>query len=83
MYRSDAATAPVEPARIPLPANAPRLLTAMPPAVQRQADAPPAAAPLSVTRGWIESGLYVMTWPVAITAAIMFAPVAWMLSRRR
>ena len=34
------------------------------------------------TSGWIESGLYVMTAPMAIGVGVMLAPVLWMLRSR-
>jgi len=44
---------------------------------------PVRSAPPVPSRGWVETGLYLMTLPIAITAGIMFAPLAWMLSGRQ
>ena len=38
--------------------------------------------PRPPARGWIESGLYVMTAPMAIGVGVMLAPVLWMLRSR-
>ena len=42
---------------------------------------PPPPAP-SRERGWIESGLYVMTLPLTMTLGIMMAPVTWFFGGR-
>jgi hypothetical protein len=79
VYRSDAVVPQPDPGRV-IPMGAVRPWTATS-SSGRRAEAPAAAAPSS--RGWFETGLYVMTLPVAITAAMMFAPLAWMLASRR
>lgn len=43
----------------------------------------PASGGQASPKGWIESGFYVMTLPIAITAGIMFAPVAWIFGKSR
>jgi hypothetical protein len=46
--------------------------------VESRADAPPQRT----ERGWIESGLYVMTLPLTLTVRMMLAPVNWMFGAR-
>jgi hypothetical protein len=46
--------------------------------VESRADAPPQRT----ERGWIESGLYVMTLPLTFTVRMMLAPVNWMFGAR-
>lgn len=77
MIRSDAPTAagaastplwaPALPARPPAGAARERFLPPQPP--------PPA--------GWLQTGLLLMTLPMAITARMMMAPAFWMLGVRR
>ena len=33
-------------------------------------------------RGWLESGLYVMTLPITLTVRMMLAPMNWMFGAR-
>ena len=68
----------------PVPMAVPKAVaTPAPPQPSRQPAQPVRAASQATrSKGWIESGLYVMTLPIAITAGIMYAPVAWFLSGR-
>jgi hypothetical protein len=58
--------------------TSPRTAAPTPPPPRR----PAPAARVKAEKGWIESGLYVMTLPIAITAGMMYAPVAWFLKGR-
>ena len=94
VYRSDAEPALAEPVLAEPALAQPALVEPPPP---ERVWAPPAATPASRTadyvryasdqppsaRSWLETGLLMMTVPVAISAAVMFAPVIWMLSPRR
>lgn len=69
VYRSDAAPALVQP--LPSdPATQPAAYTA-PARVETRIATPPA----SRDRGWIETGLYLMALPMAISVGFMLAPV--------
>lgn len=83
MYRSDAAPAIVQPLpRDPVAAPAAPAYTA-PARVEARLVAP--AQPRR-ERGWLETGLIVMTLPVAFGLGLMFAPVVapmvWMFGSR-
>lgn len=55
--------------------------TAAPRPVERRVE--PRPAPVARReRGWIETGLYVATLPMALTLGIMLAPVFWMFGGR-
>jgi hypothetical protein len=43
----------------------------------------PVARPRPPERGWIRTGLYMMTLPMTITVGMMLAPAFWMFSARR
>src|SRR6187399_3288011 len=75
---------PPEPARPVAPVASPMAMTRPMATPTRPSPPPPKPPPAPAVRpkGWIESGLYVMTLPIAITAGIMYAPVAWLMSGR-
>lgn len=80
MYRSDVEPAVVQP--VPRdPASRVPAYTA-PAQIEARLEAPPRRE-----RGWIETGLIVMTLPVAITVGMMLAPVVapmmWFFGSRR
>ena len=42
----------------------------------------PAEVPQPPTRGWMASGLYWVTLPMAVGVTLMLAPVVWLLRAR-
>ena len=71
VYRSDTGPAEPPPVQVTLPAVVPT--RPMP----RHAE-----PPQRTERGWIETGLYVMTLPLTLTVRIMLTPVNWMFGAR-
>ena len=74
---------PVQPTVMPAVSQMVRPMAAPRPAAPPPPPPPRPAPPEPIReKGWIETGLYVMTLPIAITAGIMYAPVAWLFSTR-
>src|SRR5687768_14331388 len=71
VYRSDVGPADTPPAPVTLPA-----VVSARPAPRRT------EPPQRTERGWIESGLYVMTLPLTLTIRIVLTPVNWMFGAR-
>jgi hypothetical protein len=77
VYRSEPGLARVEPA----PREQPSWLVPSRPAPPRL-EPRAAAPPPQPARGWIASGFYVVTLPMALTVGMMLAPVIWMFGAR-
>jgi hypothetical protein len=76
VYRSDATPVP------PAVRAAPAAPSAAAPGAPRRSDARATPQPARSARGWLESGLTLVTVPVAITVGVMLAPMIWILAAR-